>query len=356
MFSLFLFHSIPSATRAVPELQKPSIPPHSNTSQLTCLAIAGRMDRGNQSKADLLPDWWFTGQIPNRPAIHRFDHLAFERWAKAQPVELAPVVKFLRENLHEVGQEEFEQALRHSFSHFLKSRSNKKPLLFILPGAKDGKTKSQIWVAGLLRGLFPEEMKNAEFIVENDALGGPNFEAGELKKICSGNYHIVMADDGSYSGRQLYLTFHNLLSEVRRAGLPDIEQVNLVYPYVTNRAKARLGGERTKTPIYFSHLMPTVGELIKSLAPEQRKGLQDLGDNLWQVLDSENALTFFDHKLPDGISIPVAVWEGLIFEMKDGHIKRKTQTVPSDRAGGTWERPITIPFLMRGNTPYQHEN
>ncbi len=106
--------------------------------------------------------------------------------------------------------------------------------------------------------------------------------------------HIVLFDDGSYSGSQMFAHVTNLKNE-----LPTNVQVNLAIPYMTTKAANILENQGANILPY--QTMPSITELFNA---DEIKILNEGGINTDSPHLDSWVLTTFDHKIGDPKSTP----------------------------------------------------
>ena len=276
------------------------------------------IERGAQIRGSSLPLWWYTREVPRPSRKRRFVPEAFERWGAAQPDEFQYIVDFVRDNLLRVSQAKFEAELKKAFKKFLKNRKSNKPLLFLVDSDLEDflGIKSSTWVTALLRAFFSDEMRSAEYVVITNS-----FAPQDLKKIASGNYDVVIAEDAAFVGRQISDFIAQKLSVgLLVAGLPSLKELHFICPFVMNQVFSAVQSveEVSHIEVYSTVIMPSIEEMLATLPPQKKKVFdsdEKKQTNLLRMLPRNKALVYFDHKIPDYWSIPNTVFKGLVYEM-----------------------------------------
>lgn len=294
------------------------------------------------------PSWW-NGPVP-RPTENRFDRDAFERWASQQPTAVAPVVDFVRANLQVVSQKDFETELANSFESFAKIRDPKKKLLFVTYSNDEDRPKSNAWATALLREKFPGACRDAAFVnLPFPPTSGTHFE--KLKTlVATGEYQVVLADDATYTGRQV-LT--QILPQLAKAA----DGIDLVIPYGTSELVDQLAKPEAKdylkipVRLHRTKTIPTVAELVARLPDGPRRALTGYPVHVRNLFNDNHTLTVFDHKTPDYVSFPRWLAEGHV--LRKGPAGYAPMTAVLQLQLGLVGPPPTYPFLRKGAEPYR---
>lgn len=295
------------------------------------------------------PDWWREPSPPRPSAGPRFDPAAFERWAEAQPKEVAPIVAFLRKHLRHVDQREFEASLATAFETFQKNHTSGKKLLFITIADMGGEAKSNAWVTALLREKFPRAFKDAAFLNLSGAMPRRQ-DLQKLKELVdSGEYRVVVADDGIYTGRQLA---DQVLGNVATL----VDGLDVIVPFATTEAVERFEKGVKKAygipfKIHRAQTIPSFAEIWETMPEGERRALETLG--VRRIFSESHTLTTFDHKLPDFVSFPRWIAEGfsLVKAAYGSYVPLDaTEMVRQGRAGQPTPQHL---FFRSGGEPYK---
>lgn len=281
-----------------------------------------------QTIKTLMAEEWSV-KVQTRPAKpfsrNRIDPEKVEAYLKTQAPDRREVLERILKSsiIKNISFEKFQASLASSINDFLE-------YLGSLPEQERGYVivadkpeKSTNWVVGLCAPQLAHQppkdvMQNVQLMDHLEA----------LTKQTPPVRHILMIDDGSYSGEQLARYINEMV-------IPAIEKtkqpltIHFVVPFMTQYAKEAILKEQTKDiPIRISHhqMMISIADLPKYLKKLDESDLIQLreiisGDmaklhsgytkNLDKPLESRT-LTYFEHKLADFASTADWIIEAII--------------------------------------------
>lgn len=294
------------------------------------------------------PAWW-DGRAP-RPTGTRFDRNAFDAWASHQPKEAAALVDFVRANLQHVSQAEFEAELIKTFEAFEKTRTPGKKLLFVTFTQGPNEPKSNVWATAMIKEKFPEATRDAAYMNLSISYADSKHVAKLKELVATGDYQVVLADDASYSGRQLMETILPNLSKW-------VGSVDLLIPFTADFVAERLESKAAKDfyeiPIrlHRTKTLPTIGQMLAKLPAEMNIALTEYPIEAQKIFNERHTLTVFDHKTPDFMSFPGWLAEGHVLGKGAGGFV-PMNTVQRLQMGLTGP-PAAYPFLKDSQEPYK---
>jgi hypothetical protein len=139
--------------------------------------------------------------------------------------------------------------------------------------------------------------------------------------------HVLLFDDASYSGKQIATTVNvHLFSCFEMSMYKHVKAVHFVIPFLTTRAIAKITNTVASLPsqacFFSSHeIMPLICELpIKGVGIDKNDLLSFQGflQEKTGIVPEDSqrlALTYFDHKIADNLSIPEDVVKGVVGEI-----------------------------------------
>ncbi len=317
---------------------------------------AQALEKSKRATSTPLPEWWYAGEIPVPRLDSPLNPEAFQNWQDAQPERIQFIIEFVKRHLQRISFKEFVRALEGSFQRFLNDRRDaSKPLLFIVDIESQDSARSTLWVTGLLRARFPEEMKYAEYAVKDNGY----FDPDSVAKIDSGHFQIVVADDAAYTGSFL----KNSIQDDLRMSLffrhhRIAREVDIVCPFMTDVAQSTLK-TMAGIQIFSSVVIPTIDNLVAALSDDQRSTQIGSSYLFFSILPRHTVLIFFDHKIPDFVSMPSAVHLGSVFELTSDRKPKSRRSIPLSDAAHWFEvawgirATGTIPFFRSNCEPYK---
>ncbi|MGA8165494.1 MAG: hypothetical protein WB791_10840 [Waddliaceae bacterium] len=132
--------------------------------------------------------------------------------------------------------------------------------------------------------------------------------------------YIVLLDDGSFSGLQLYQHCKKILSTLEKIHVKV--QVHVIVAYTTNRAKELISSLNKKcVHIYTSAVIPTLEESFSQEDLEKIKRLfwRGFPEKEQNKKAGELGLVWWDHKVPNSKSFPLEIAEGQIRESEESY-------------------------------------
>lgn len=253
-----------------------------------------------------MPDWWFAGPIPLARRGERLDRQLLDDWVAAQPSEIRFLFEFVRDRIDVVSHARFRRELEKSFRLFLDRNPRRKKLLFLVQSAPRH-VRSPVWATALVRSLFPEETRDAEYAVI--AMRAESaFSDEDKKKITSGDYELVLVDDAAYGGS--YVT--GLLDGWLSTALPGFTppQVHVICAYTSTRAREKFA-EFPYIAFYATGQMPSVAELVAKMPRRERERFAPYLE-INGIVPGNKVLTLFDHKAPDSWSFVYCAYDGIV--------------------------------------------
>lgn len=228
-------------------------------------------------------------------------------WLNSMPTPEAVVTaEFMLQNLNYISHEVFLERLRESAEGLIES-INDRPYVVLLPrDHKEGvKQKSESWVAQLAEKY--ESRKPVTYLHMQDA-GSYMKEHPEITD-------FVLFDDASYSGTRIQDSILDLNDAAVDWGRKVT--VHALPVFATNYALEKIAStsecDHVAIALHASGLMHTLKELVEG-SGASRELESALKTHFHINLENEAffgiALTFFEHKVPDGWSFPNSLKEG----------------------------------------------
>ncbi len=237
-------------------------------------------------------------------------------WLQAQPEKQIELRASL-EAIKHISQEEFETAFQASVASFNRQMQKDSKNLLNPPSyiAVSWHFKSQAWMLKLALpqlDILPEEILDFENIEEEVAI-----LSQKLKKFKA--CKIVIFDDAIYSGKQMRGILGKFINLYFDLGF-SYPSFQIVCPFITEKGKKFLQEEYAQLiglSLQFAEhrTMPTFQTKIAEL-PDGAKIFQRLlKTRLRGNLYAKRLGTYwFDHKVPDQISFPSFISQGLVFD------------------------------------------
>jgi hypothetical protein len=317
---------------------------------------ATSLERSSRDGSYSLPEWWYSGNIPIPLSQSPLNAAAFRQWKKSQPKQLQFVVSFVDEHLKRIRFPWFVGALKQSFQKFMVARQGlKKPLLFVVDIEHQESARSTLWVAGLLRVFFPAEMSKVSFAIKSEG----QFDEESIKKIVSGRFHVVISDDASYTGSFLRTSITEDLGRsllIRGWGPPN--SIDVICPFATLSALQTLESLEG-VELFYAERIPTVQELVDGMPEEKKRSLLKNPFLFYSILPRSSVLSFFDHKVPDFISMSIVLTEGSVFEPGNEDAQERADDLSTFRRCQRFEAVWglrshgSIPFFKHDCEPYR---
>lgn len=238
-------------------------------------------------------------------------HLNFEKTQKwleeSQNFETRRIKQKILDNLTFINEKEFDKAIKYSTKLFLKEIKDKE---YIVLFDKDPFC-SKRWVFLKIRPLLVQKnnlnplsyfFKSSNFKYWIYLIGGNNL----IKKLIDDEIkHIVIFDDAMYTGSQVISSIETLIQSLRTHNytLPVFYIVvgfssNLAIKTINEKIK-----DIVEVKIFFSNIIKTNKEIFSY---QELKLMSDI-DII--SLHKEIPLTYFFHKVPDGMSFPHKIKE-----------------------------------------------
>jgi hypothetical protein len=133
--------------------------------------------------------------------------------------------------------------------------------------------------------------------------------------------HIVLFDDAAYSGQQMSSTINSDIIPCLEFS-PNVKALHFVIPFLTTKAKGKIDGTvkeiHGQTCFLSAHQgMPLVGEIPKrfTLSEQELHDFEEFLQSKFHIVPSESeklAMTYFDHKIADYLSIPDAAVKSVV--------------------------------------------
>ncbi len=274
-----------------------------------------------------------------RPQGKRINPEAAKAFVDAHPEDMRPFAQFVVDNVTRITQDDFEHELRRALSQF-QAKIGDKPYVSIqlrdTGGGLSDVAKSNEWVHDL---AVEFNMFKPQASVLRDDVWRWLIQNPEVND-------IVIMDDGAYSGVQI----GKLIATLVRAATNDEglrKRVNalrfhVVVPYMTNRAKDWINDTRdpygsSVSPhisFYSPQVISSMGELLrkaeKVIGYNRVNDFREIIENITKASLYSFTLTYFDHKVPDAVSVLSGEWsranetilQGIVFN-RDGTMQDK---------------------------------
>lgn len=267
--------------------------------------------------------------IPLRPSKANFiNHSEMNRWIQAHAQKEAQLAaRAAAEAVEHISQEEFENEFKAPVRWFNQELS-------ALPeGGKNywalsWTKKSNQWMLEL---AFSQLTALPKEVLENDDL--MNCLPSALTKHENKSPEaIVIFDDGIYSGNQLCEVINDLKDRFSDAKVP-LPQIFIVCPFSLIEGSERVRSiPNAKIKICPNREIPSLKSKI--LSKPGGRGLWEtllkMGLNNHPSPDRIGSL-FYDHKVPDAISFPFFITEGIVYDLKGEVVclEQKFSLIPS---------------------------
>lgn len=132
---------------------------------------------------------------------------------------------------------------------------------------------------------------------------------------------LVLFDDASYSGTQLYGHINAIKGLVHKESLPKIRGVAVISPFMTTYAKDKIAALHHPTfPVYIAdhQRIPVIADLPPASATKLKKIWGYRGDEPKSI-----GLVWFSHKVPNYLSFPLAIQHGSVYD-SEGRAQKKS--------------------------------
>jgi hypothetical protein len=252
--------------------------------------------------------------IPLRPSKANFvNHSEMDRWVQAHPQKEAQLAaRAAAEAVEHISQEEFENEFKAPVRWFNQELSS-------MPGggqnywALSWTQKSNQWMLEL--ALSQLEALPKEVLEIDDLMNC--FPTALTKHENKLPQAIVIFDDGIYSGNQLCEVINDLKDQFANAKVP-LPQIFIVCPFSLIEGSERVRSiPNAKIKICPNREIPSLKSKI--LSKPGGRGLWEtllkMGLNNHPSPDRIGSL-FYDHKVPDAISFPFFITEGIVYDLK----------------------------------------
>lgn len=260
------------------------------------------------------------------------DHSKLQQWIEAHPdPESRVVAQAIAAHINYIDQATFERKLAESVQDFNKGAAIREPFTAITVSGK-----SNQWVTELaMRGVAA---------LPSDVIDLADVN-GEAIKIPGNNF--VLFDDSSYTGGQLSSDVGEVIDHLEN---PAGATVSVVVPFLTIDAETKLheitqeaAAKGIKIVIAKHEVIPQITDVITDPEIQARmRVMYPRGVNDIDPLQGRT-LTYFDHKIPDDLSVPNTLFG--IIRNKDGE-----DVTPRDGAG----RILRIKFIPNVAVPYHN--
>lgn len=219
------------------------------------------------------------------------DREKMAKWVDAHKPKDKQIAQKIADNLRYVSFDEFYQALINCANRLNAEyeKNNIKGDEVIIAVPFSTQPKSNGWVTSLLlRHLNFKPKKIIEGLATN-----------LIRQYLANNKdikRILVADDASYSGVDLSLIINNM-----KASAPN-QQIDLVVPFVTNKAKEKLV---PFCQVWSEQNMPTLDEMPFTEDEKYYLDFQNIsGYQSSNIKIDRLTLTYFAHKMADSYSVP----------------------------------------------------
>lgn len=290
-------------------------------------------------------------QVPDHGANALDDHQLLI-WAEMHPPGAKKAAKMVAPHIRYVDHDEFVGRLGHTLLNLIsqlnKVHGNFRPnrdAAVLVEGFKSNK-----WVAELAREHHKFNASSYYRLGEKDARSFHEYlQANNLEKVRQElkGKSIVLFDDGSYSGKQLYDHIRGIIDAIIAYKL-EVASIAIAVPFMTTHAERLIRHlkankpEQLKCPILIGDPfnIPTLADLDRSHAGSNfgptvsaMWGLDE--DQLGQL-----GLNVFQHKLPNSMSFPEVLAKGKVCDAQGHHHQSKG-------------RYLTFPFISEKPCPYK---
>lgn len=252
--------------------------------------------------------------LPKKPVAQpKLNDQNYKLWVKAYPLECSPALTELKGKITHVSYEVFCNSLNQTVQKFKDATAGIKKFHYVALVQPD---KSQKWVTEI---ALTQSLKPFAFLCLGEE-GANNLEYA-LKDIYPKDQryrHFVIVDDGSFSGNQMAnnISAANRIINTKFAVNPIF---HILIPYMTKTAQEKMNSLKgIDIKLYTSVTMPLVSECVS------QKNLGKVLQSLWPSLTEEErkkrsnsiALYWFDHKIPNSMSFPQTLAEGIVPQPK----------------------------------------
>ncbi|MBF0522532.1 MAG: hypothetical protein HQL24_05680 [Candidatus Omnitrophica bacterium] len=247
-----------------------------------------------------------------RPVVDNpIDPVKAEQWVEDQEPELRDTARFLLNHMTHITQKEFEEALQETVDDF-NSKMGEKPYVLIIPTWNGERSELWTYQLALEKGLKP-----ASHVINLDTV------RGEIKKadwpFLQETPDVVFMDDAVYSAEHTLLMLENLSKRINSQDYKGL-QSHFLIPFMTSFGEKRISSHAPNPSFYKHRLMPTLLQMLDS--EEGKKWRPQIEGFFKYDMEMERfagvTLTYFQHKVPDGLSAFKWPFEGTIFRKKTG--------------------------------------
>lgn len=264
----------------------------------------------------------------------------YNLWIEAHQDKYRQALRTLKNKITHIPYSTFVESLQKTVSDF-NTKRNFRCVCLVQPG------KSQKWVSEIARTL---DFKARTYLcLGEQGADGLEYSLKTMpsKDICYLN-HVVIIDDGSFSGNQMANNISRA-NDILRNKFNIDPTFHILIPYVTQTAQRKINNlsqRGVKIELYYSEIMPVIAEVIN------KKTLPLLMDVLWPGANAEEknrkanstALHWFDHNIPNEMSFPQILTEGIVTEsVKAYHI--------AENASFRFLPEVVPPYRLRTEDP-----
>ncbi|MBF0522531.1 MAG: glycerophosphodiester phosphodiesterase [Candidatus Omnitrophica bacterium] len=245
-----------------------------------------------------------------------------KQWVEAhKDPHLRDLAQFLLSHVTHVSQKEFEEALQETVDDF-NSKIGDKPYVLLLPQWNGNRSEWWTYQLALEKGLKP-----AKDIIKMAAQGASyNSYLAMVQQIRDAGKDVVLIDDAVYSGVHMLDIVQRLFGDTW-GNNPDSRDLNFhfVAPFMSTNIEERIFADSNRSGnrnVYFykHRFMQTLSEIFRS-EPERRKWFE-IFFGMIDYFYSYRTLTYFQHKVPDFLSMFDWITQGNIYEERQGALER----------------------------------
>lgn len=243
-------------------------------------------------------------------------HSQAKAWIKAHHEYYQPALKALTKNIVRIKHSNFKQHLHEAVKHFngeLAKTTDQSYIALVQPG------KSNQWVAELALQYVANEPTESLSLGEKQAKDFCQY-LDTISKTHEVAKRIVLFDDASYSGTQLTEHVKAIFDKFKELG-KKAPTVHVVAPFATQHAYRKLRAlpqyEEGQLKLSIHAKIKSVADVLSSDHVARLKELYGWSDG---AIETEGrGVTYFDHKIPNGMSFVEPFATGSVYPGRGDH-------------------------------------
>jgi hypothetical protein len=236
--------------------------------------------------------------VPNKPKNYQLDDNSFENWVQSFPIKSQKALYSLKNKITHISYKNFSLALNKNVEKFKKNKI-KRFITLVEP------EKSNQWVAELAH--FNLDLHSTVYGRLGECAAQVFCETlnkGYYSKRKKALQNILLFDDGSFSGTQIYNHMSAIFKTCEQHNISTT--IHVIIPFISQIALKKIKTlKNCNYKIYFHKFIPTLASAYK----EDKKTLEIIVSTLFkknlQSSEKKKGILWFDHKIPNNMSFPI---------------------------------------------------